>query len=111
MMGELQDRCTTLSYNVRMLTEFLARITPACSDITRLVSESMDRTLPVSTRIKLRLHLMICTACAEYRRQLQQIRQALHHPATKPAEQDPNAPRLSPTAIARLKKTLRAKTE
>ena len=111
MMGELQDRCTTLSHNVRMLTEFLARITPACSDITRLVSESMDRTLPVSTRIKLRLHLMICTACAEYRRQLQQIRQAMRNSATKPQEQDPNAPSLSPTAIVRLKKALRAKTE
>ena len=89
----------------------MARITPACTDITRLVSESMDRTLPFSTRITLRLHLMICTACAEYCRQLQQIRQVLRNSATKSEEQAPNAPGLSPTAIARLKKALRAKTE
>jgi len=30
---------------------------------TGWVSESMDRTLPVLTRIKLRLHLMICEGC------------------------------------------------
>lgn len=94
-----------------MLIEFVARITPPCTDITRLVSESMDRTLPVSTRITLRLHLMICAGCAEYRRQLQQIRRALHHSATQPEEQDPSAPVLSPTAMAQLKKALRAKTE
>lgn len=94
-----------------MLREFVVRITPGCKDITRLVSESMDRTLPVSTRIKLRLHLMICTACAEYRRQLRQIRQAMRHSATKSEEQNPHTPNLSPTAIARLKEALRAKAE
>jgi hypothetical protein len=71
----------------------------------------MDRTLPVSIRIKLHLHLMICTACAEYRRQLQQVRRALHHFAPKPEEQDLNAPALSPTAMAQLKKALRGRTE
>jgi hypothetical protein len=35
----------------------LARITPPCTDVTRFVSESMDWTLPVLARIKLRLHL------------------------------------------------------
>lgn len=94
-----------------MLTEFVAHITPVCKDITRLVSESMDRRLPVSTRLTLRLHLMICTACAEYCRQLRQIRQALRHSATKSEEQNPHTSGLSPTAIARLKEALRAKAE
>jgi len=54
---------------------------------------------------------MICTACAEYRRQLRQIRQALLHSATKSEEQNPHISGLSATAIARLKEALRAKAE
>jgi len=54
---------------------------------------------------------MICTACAEYCRQLRQIRQALRHSATKSEEQNPHTSGLSPTAIARLKEALRAKAE
>ena len=34
----------------------LARITPPSRDVTWLASESMDRTLPLSTRIQLQLH-------------------------------------------------------
>ena len=94
-----------------MFRELIAHITPTCRDMSRLVSESIDRTLPISTRITLRLHLMICTACAEYRRQLRQIRQALLHSATKSEEQNPHISGLSATAIARLKEALRAKAE
>ena len=54
--------------------DFLARITPPCTDVTRFVSESMDRTLLVLTRIKLRLHLMICEGCAQYQQQLLALR-------------------------------------
>lgn len=53
-----------------MIAELIARLTPPCTDITRLLSESMDRTLPWRTRLTLRCHLAICRGCAEYRRQL-----------------------------------------
>lgn len=94
-----------------MLTEFLARITPRCTDVTRLVSESMDRMLPVLTRIKLRLHLMICDGCAQYRQQLLNIRQALQRPTTPSKDQRQDKPPLSPAAQARLKEALRARRD
>jgi hypothetical protein len=94
-----------------MLTELLARITPRCTDVTGLVSESMDRTLPVVTRIKLRLHLMICEGCARYRQQLLKIRQALQRPASPSQDQRQDEPPLSPAAQARLKAALRARRD
>jgi hypothetical protein len=92
-----------------MLTEFLACLTPRCTDVTGLVSESMDRMLPVSTRIKLRLHLMICEGCAQYRRQLLALRQATRRSASEAhAQQDVQ---LSSAAKARLKEALRARRD
>lgn len=42
----------------------------SCKEITALVSESMDRRLPFGQRLAVRLHLMICSFCSRYRRQL-----------------------------------------
>jgi hypothetical protein len=60
-----------------MITAFIARMTPACKDITHVASQSLDRSLPWSTRLKLQLHYRICEACARYRDQLRVVRQAL----------------------------------
>ena len=93
------------------MKNFLARLTPPCRDVTRLASESMDRMLPWSTRLSLRLHYVICDACAQYRRQLRQVRQALRKMGASSGGQQKHASPLSPEAAARLKETLRAKSE
>ena len=46
----------------------------SCRDITRLVSESMDHSLPLTQRIKIRIHLMMCKYCARFEKQMQFIR-------------------------------------
>ena len=46
----------------------------SCKDVIRLISESMDRSLPIGKRVGVRLHLFLCTFCARYRRQLHLIR-------------------------------------
>lgn len=46
----------------------------SCKDVTRLISESMDRSLPLGKRIGVQVHLRICKFCARYERQLLQIR-------------------------------------
>jgi predicted anti-sigma-YlaC factor YlaD len=66
-----------LGQDIDLITKFLTRIRPTCQDATRLLSESMDRTLPRRTRIALVVHLLICRGCRAYRRQLQRIRGAL----------------------------------
>ena len=89
----------------------LARITLPCTDVTRFVSESIDRTLPVLTRIKLRFHLMICEGCAQYRPQLLALRQALQRSASPSQDQRQDEPPLSPAAQARLKEAFRARRD
>jgi len=47
----------------------------SCHDVTQLLSESMDRSLPIGKRIGVRLHLLMCKFCARYERQLLLIRE------------------------------------
>lgn len=49
----------------------------SCKDVTRLLSEAMDRSLPLGKRIGVRLHLLICKFCARYERQLVLIRETV----------------------------------
>ena len=50
---------------------------PSCKDVTRLISESMDHSLPFGKRVGVRLHLLICRFCARYERQLLLIRETV----------------------------------
>lgn len=54
----------------------------SCKDVTKLLSESMDRSLPLGKRIGVRLHLIICKWCARYERQLLLIRETARRLAT-----------------------------
>jgi len=38
-----------------------------CKEISKLVSESLDRKLPLLLRMEIRLHLMMCNLCRTYR--------------------------------------------
>ena len=71
----------------------------------------MDRMLPISTRIKLRFHPMICEGCAQYRQQLLNIRQALQRQMSPSQDQRQDKPPLSPATQARLKEALRARRD
>ena len=48
-----------------------------CKDVTQLISESMDHSLPLGKRIGVRLHLLMCRFCTRYERQLLLIREAV----------------------------------
>lgn len=47
-----------------------------CRQATALMSQRMDRDLPLNQRIGLRFHLMMCSGCRNYNRQMQFLRQA-----------------------------------
>jgi len=47
-----------------------------CEQVTRLLSEAQERDLQWKEKIPLKLHLMICTGCNNFRKQLDFIRQA-----------------------------------
>ncbi len=47
-----------------------------CKDVTRLVSMSQDVRLPWLQRLKVRLHLSVCAACARFEAQVRFLREA-----------------------------------
>ena len=48
----------------------------SCKDVSQLVSESMDRSLPFYQRVLIRMHLMMCKYCARFKNQLLTLRGA-----------------------------------
>lgn len=57
------------------LVIFIGKHTPKCREMVRILSESMDRPLPLSMRIKKRLHYLICCWCRRYEEHLHYLRE------------------------------------
>jgi hypothetical protein len=79
----------------------------SCKEVTRMVSESMDRTLPLGQRIGIRMHLWMCHLCSAYRKQLLFIRKTMQHYTAQMEQIIDPAVSLSPEAKERIKQTLR----
>ena len=77
-----------------------------CREVSRKVSESMDRPLPLSQRMMIRFHFSMCKYCARLQKQLLSIRQALRAEEIPPAG-DGAAAALSQDARERLKQLLK----
>ena len=41
-----------------------------CKDVSYLISRSMDKKLPLRTRVGIKIHLMMCKLCSRYEKQL-----------------------------------------
>jgi hypothetical protein len=79
-----------------------------CEGIARLASESLDRELGLMERIALRSHVLYCTACRRYRRQLEHLRSAMRKLAGGPEAGVPSsAPRLPEDVRERIKRALK----
>ena len=57
----------------------------SCKQVTRLVSQGLDRDLGFADRVRLRVHLAICDGCTNFSKQLAFLRAAM----AKLAEQPP----------------------
>ncbi len=84
----------------------------SCKEVTRLVSESLDRKLPLSQRIAMRMHLLMCKLCSRYKKQLLLIREAIRHYSLQTEDVPPLTPdSLSPQASERIRRSLRQESE
>ena len=54
------------------------KIIPTCKEASELLSLAQDRPLTVREKLALYVHLPICNACRNFRRQLAFIRRAAH---------------------------------
>ena len=59
------------------MNRFFGLLFMPCDGISGLVSESLDRDLPLVERLPLRMHLLYCKACRRYRKHAQAIRTML----------------------------------
>jgi hypothetical protein len=91
----------------RLLVSFIANHTPKCREVVRLLSQSMEVKLPITTRIKLRFHFLICGWCQRYEKQLRALRKIA---TSLPEHMDDMCPEALPNSSKeRLKQALRAK--
>ena len=92
----------------------LARRLPACRQIVPLLSQAQDRKLSWRERLTTKLHLLTCTFCTRYVRQLEFLRTAARtqtQSENTEAAPSADAPRLSPEARERMAATLRHNQE
>jgi hypothetical protein len=52
-------------------------IFPTCKEVSRLVSQGLDRRLSWGERARLRVHLVVCDACTNFKRQVDILRLAV----------------------------------
>lgn len=86
------------------MMRLMARVMPSCKDISALISEGMDRQLPLQKRLSIRLHVSMCSLCRRYEKQIHLLRGGFGYyadPDKSAAEQS-----LSPEAKAKLEKAL-----
>ena len=77
-----------------------------CREVTRLVSESLDRKLPLSQRIGVRFHLLMCNLCPEAKKQMLFIRETMRHLTLEHGAREPEVS-LSPETRDRIKLALK----
>ncbi len=80
----------------------------SCKEVSHLVSESLDRQLPLVQRLRVRLHLLMCRFCSRFRQQTLFLRDAARRylRAIEETETGPGTA-LSPEARERIKRSLK----
>ena len=59
----------------------------SCKQVSRIVSQGLDRELGFTERVRLRVHLAICHGCTNFSRQMAFLRKAM----ARLADQSPEA--------------------
>ena len=78
-----------------------------CQDVSRLVSDSLDRRLTLRQRLQLRMHLLMCGLCSRFRRQMLFLKDAARQYLASGEDTDLGTG-LSPEVRERLKQALRS---
>ena len=55
----------------------------SCKEVSRLVSQGLDRRLGALERVRLRLHLAICDGCTNFKKQMDFLHRALRELGSK----------------------------
>ena len=86
------------------MMRLMVRVMPSCRDISQLISDGMDRNLPLRKRLSIRLHVSMCGFCRRYEKQLHLLHEGVGHYADPEANVVEKS--LSPAAKEKLEKAL-----
>ncbi len=81
----------------------------SCEETSELLSRAQDERLSFTERMGVRIHLLMCSLCHRYEKQLRFIRKATESLAQDSAHDDEAATSLSPEARERVLGALRQK--
>lgn len=68
-----------------------------CTEVTELCSRELDQEITLAQRISMRGHLMMCSGCSNYRRQLSALRIAARRFADGEIPGDPDGKPTTPS--------------
>lgn len=91
----------------RAIMRLMARVMPSCWEVSAMVSDSMDRWLPLRKRLAIRLHISMCSLCRRYEKQLHLLREGIRRYAGPEASVAQKS--LTPSARERLRRALEHK--
>lgn len=91
------------------MMRLMVRVMPSCRDISQLISDGMDRNLPLPKRLSIRLHVSMCKFCRRYEKQLHLLHEGVGHYANP--EENVVEKSLSPAAKEKLEKALADKAK
>ena len=94
-----------LTQLARRFVDGLRALSPSCREATRLQSDALDRPLPISSRVGVRMHLVLCQWCRRYGTQLRFLRRAVREHPDQVCEAAPHT--LSPAARERIQQAIR----
>lgn len=77
-----------------------------CRQVSRLVSDAMDRQLPLTDRVRVRMHLLMCPPCKRFERQVSFLRHAAREFHRQVSEGAAGSVRLSEEARGRISQAL-----
>ena len=77
----------------------------SCREATHLASDALDHPLPWMQRFQMRLHMLVCSACRRFAKQLAWMQRAGLDYADRPQHTTPDVS-LSPDAQARIQAAL-----
>jgi len=76
-----------------------------CQEVSRMVSASLDRRLPLYQRAAVRMHLAMCRYCSRLRRQLLMLKEAARQDDAAVTKSEDQCT-LSPEARQRIKENI-----
>jgi hypothetical protein len=79
----------------------------SCKQVSQIVSESLDKKLPLWTRLQLRMHLAMCGICSRFRKTMIRVdREIKQHAHEVEADHAHDSARLSDTSRNRIQRQL-----